>query len=179
MLISASFLSAWSPRGAKSASLAPKGRLGCASFASVDGRAFSALKVTMTPTFDQADLPAILARAFVQAWQSYYLPGRRDTISEEIARPALAKHLVAMAKDGTREEAALAAAGLQYLNSLTPQPHRSGFSRSDNSDIFASAQPGSVHSESLHFRSDGLRARFLPQWRVAFTTARRDTGARR
>jgi hypothetical protein len=121
------------------------------------------------PTDD--DLPAILARAFVRAWQSYYLPGRRDTISEETARPALAKHLVAMAKDGLNEEAALAAAGLRHLDSLTPGPRRSGALRPEKSDVLddPSSKPVAFHSRSLRFRSDGLHARFLPQWRISWS----------
>jgi hypothetical protein len=129
----------------------------------------------MPPATDQDELPAILARAFVQAWQDYYLPGRRHTISEETARPALAKHLVAMAKEGVKEEGALAAAGLQYLDSMTPAPHRSYLSRVKPSDAFDEppGQSRTLESEDLHFRLDGLRARFLPLWRVGFATVRR------
>jgi hypothetical protein len=61
----------------------------------------------------------LLARAFDRAWDRYYRPGR-VTIAPEIARPALATHLVQMAKDGTVEEGALAAGGLLHLISLTP-----------------------------------------------------------
>ena len=65
------------------------------------------------------ELTLLLARAFDRAWDRYYRPGR-VTIAPEIARPALAAHLVAMAKDGTVEEGALAAGGLLHLISLTP-----------------------------------------------------------
>ncbi|HEV7601840.1 MAG TPA: hypothetical protein VGO49_16490 [Bradyrhizobium sp.] len=65
------------------------------------------------------ELTRLLARAFDRAWDRYYRPGR-ITIAPEIARPALAAHLVAMAKDGTIEEGALAAGGLLHLISLTP-----------------------------------------------------------
>jgi hypothetical protein len=133
----------------------------------------------MSSTIDQPDLPAILARAFVQAWQRYYMPGRPDAISEEIARPALAGRLVAMAKDGTTEEAALATAGLHYLNSLSPNPRGSALSRPNSSDNSGPDQAGPFHAESAHLHVDGLHARFLPQWRVAFTTASRHAGARR
>jgi hypothetical protein len=65
------------------------------------------------------ELTLLLARAFDRAWDRYYRPGR-VTIAPEIARPALATHLVAMAKDGTTEEGALAAGGLLHLISMTP-----------------------------------------------------------
>jgi hypothetical protein len=61
----------------------------------------------------------LLARAFDRAWVRYYRPGR-VTITAEEARPALANHLVALAKAGTLDEGALAAAGFSHLISLTP-----------------------------------------------------------
>jgi hypothetical protein len=66
------------------------------------------------------ELTQLLARAFDRAWGRYYRPGRA-TIAAELARPALAKHLVEMAKDGTADEGALAAGGLLHLISLTPE----------------------------------------------------------
>jgi hypothetical protein len=73
------------------------------------------------------ELTLLLARAFDRAWDRYYRPGR-VTIAPEIARPALATHLVGMAKDGTVDEGALAAGGLLHLISLTPDepPDMSG-----------------------------------------------------
>jgi hypothetical protein len=66
------------------------------------------------------EITQLLARAFDRAWDRYYRPGR-VTIAPEVARPALAQHLVQMAKDGTVEEGALAAGGLLHLISLTPE----------------------------------------------------------
>jgi hypothetical protein len=63
----------------------------------------------------------LLARAFDRAWKNYYVPSRRGAISEEIARPSLGKHLVAMAKESVKDEGALAAGGLLHLISLTPE----------------------------------------------------------
>jgi hypothetical protein len=125
----------------------------------------------MSVAIDQDYLPAILARAFVKAWQSYYLRERGDTISEETARPALSKLLVAMAKEGVVDEVTLAAAGLRYLNSLTSKRHRSsGISwrnkKSDISDELPSQQT-TVRSRSMHFRLDDVSAKFLPEWRVS------------
>ena len=129
------------------------------------------------------DLPAILARAFVQAWQSYYVPGRHDVISEEAARPALAKYLVAIAKEGINEEAILAAAGLRHLNSLANsltnslanslalEPERPGALRPKRSDAGAKlpGEPMLFQSRSLGFHSDKSRARFLRQWRISWS----------
>ena len=61
----------------------------------------------------------MLARAFDHAWERYYAPGRA-TIDAEVARPALANHLVEMARDGVTEEGPLATGGLLHLISLTP-----------------------------------------------------------
>jgi len=65
------------------------------------------------------EITQLLARAFDRAWDRYYRPGR-VTLAPEVARPALATHLVQMARDGTVEEGALAAGGLLHLISLTP-----------------------------------------------------------
>ena len=125
----------------------------------------------MSLTIDQDDLPAILARAFVLAWQSYYLPGRRDTISEETARPALAKHLVALAKQGVLKEVRLAVAGLTYLNSLKSERHESVALPPNESDIFdaPSSRLETSHSRPWHFSTDDLNATFLPQWRIPWS----------
>jgi hypothetical protein len=122
----------------------------------------------MSLTIDHDDLPAVLARAFVLAWQSYYRPGRRDMISEETARPALAKHLVAMAKQGVIKEVRLAVAGVQYLNSLKSERDESVALRPNESDIFdaPSSRLEISHSRCWHFSTDDLNARFLPQWRI-------------
>jgi hypothetical protein len=65
------------------------------------------------------EITRLLARAFDRAWDRYYRPGR-VTIAPDVARPALATHLVQMARDGVVEEGALAAGGLLHLISLTP-----------------------------------------------------------
>jgi hypothetical protein len=61
----------------------------------------------------------LLARAFDLAWEQYYGPDYAGSLSEEIARPELAKHLVEMAKSGVKEEEALAACGVLHLVALT------------------------------------------------------------
>jgi hypothetical protein len=63
----------------------------------------------------------LLARAFDRAWKRYYRPTRIGAISPSIARPALAKHLIALAKGGVVSVGALAEGGLLHLVSLTPE----------------------------------------------------------
>ena len=87
----------------------------------------------------------LLARAFDRAWKRYYRPSRTDAISASVARPALAKHLVALAKEGVVSFDALAQGGLLHLVSLTPEAQHWG-----------------------HLRIDGAGARFLEEWRVRF-----------
>jgi hypothetical protein len=96
----------------------------------------------MAPADDEFRL--LLARAFDLAWKRYYRPSRVGAISASVARPALAKHLVALAKEGVVSVGALAEGGLLHLVSLTPEAQHWG-----------------------HLRIKGARARFLPVWRVA------------
>jgi hypothetical protein len=65
------------------------------------------------------DFTLLLARAFDLAWEQYYGPDHMGPLSEEVARPALAKFLVEMAKSGVKEEGALAACGVLHLVGLT------------------------------------------------------------
>ena len=69
---------------------------------------------------DADESKLLLARAFDRAWARYYRLGRA-TISPDIARPALANHLVKMTKDGVADESKLAAGGVLHLISLTPE----------------------------------------------------------
>jgi hypothetical protein len=118
----------------------------------------------MSLAADQDDLAAVLARAFVRAWERYYLPNRSETVAEDVARPALAKHLVAMAKSGIDHEITLAKAGLAFLISLTPQQQASG---PEQDDIIAPPAPiVTVNSRALHLRVDKPTARFSAQWRI-------------
>jgi hypothetical protein len=64
-----------------------------------------------------SELQQLLTRAFERAWDQYYRPGR-STIAPEDARPALAKRLVALSKDGVRDEERLAIGGLIHLRLL-------------------------------------------------------------
>jgi hypothetical protein len=101
----------------------------------------------MSPPVDR-ETRLILARAFDLAWNRYYALGRGHTLSEEIARTELAKHLVAKAKEGVIREDALAEHGFQHLILLTVTRRQ---------------------SQRFNFQVVGPHARFLRQWRIAFS----------
>ena len=63
------------------------------------------------------ELEWLLARAFQRAWDGYYRPGR-STVDPEYARAALAKRLVALSREGVRDEDRLAIGGLIHLRLL-------------------------------------------------------------
>jgi hypothetical protein len=89
----------------------------------------------------------LLARAFDRAWKRYYRPSRIGAISASVARPALAKHLIALAKEGVVSVGALAEGGLLHLVSLTPEAYHWG-----------------------HLKIEGAGARFQREWRVRLST---------
>jgi hypothetical protein len=64
------------------------------------------------------DIRRSLARAFDRAWGSYYRSGNL-TISQDIARTELARHLVHLSKTGVLDETMLASAGLSHLHQLS------------------------------------------------------------
>jgi hypothetical protein len=80
--------------------------------------AFSATFAIMTERPD--DELKLLALAFDRAWKRYYRPSRIGAISADVARPVLAKHLIASAKEGVVSLDDLAQGGLRHLISLTP-----------------------------------------------------------
>jgi hypothetical protein len=88
----------------------------------------------------------LLARAFDRAWKRYYRSSRIGAISEGVARPALAKHLIASAREGLVSVDALAEGGLLHLVSLTPEAQHWG-----------------------HQRIEKAGAKFQQKWRVRFT----------
>jgi len=67
---------------------------------------------------DPDELKLVLARAFDRAWARYYRTGK-IRISPDDARPALANHLVQMAKEGVTDEDELTASGVLHLLSIT------------------------------------------------------------
>jgi hypothetical protein len=88
----------------------------------------------------------LLAKAFDRAWKRYYRPSRIGAISGSIARPALAKHLIALGKEGVVSLEALAEGGLLHLLSLTPEAQYWGL------------------------RIDGAGAKFQREWRIRYST---------
>jgi len=116
----------------------------------------------MSVGFEQDDLPKILARAVVRAWELYQAFGT-GTLPEEVARPSLTRHLVALAKDGMTREGPLAAAGLRYLASLAAPPPspKTSLPKEDDGKTFEGAT-----RQLAHFRIDDAHARFLLQWRI-------------
>jgi hypothetical protein len=100
----------------------------------------------MSLDFEQDDLPKILARALRRAWKLYEAVGSA-ALSEEVARPSLARHLVKLAKEGITEEGPLVAAGLRHLISLaTSQPSTKPAPSMDDGEAFECA--------SLDFHGD-------------------------
>src|ERR1700722_11456941 len=91
----------------------------------------------------------LLARPFDRAWKRYYRPSRIDPISASVARPALAKRLIALAKEGVVSLDALAEGGFLHLLSLTPEAQHWG-----------------------HLRIESARARFQRAWRFKTSTLR-------
>jgi hypothetical protein len=95
------------------------------------------------PELADDEFKLLLAQAFDRAWKRYYRPSRVGAISASVARPALAKHLVGLAKnEGILSVDALAEAGLLHLVSLTPEAHHWG-----------------------HLKIKGAQARFQRVWR--------------
>jgi len=88
----------------------------------------------------------LLARAFDRAWKRYYRPSRIGAISASVARHELAKHVIALAKEGVVSLDDLAEGGLLHLVSLTPEVQHWG-----------------------HQRIEGAGAKFQQEWRIRFT----------
>lgn len=84
----------------------------------------------------------MLARAFDQAWDSYYGSHRSSHLPEDVARIALAKHIIALGRAGEKDVTVLAESGLMHLDSLSPEP------------------------KSWKVSTVWLQAKFLRPWRV-------------
>jgi len=93
----------------------------------------------------------LLAQAFDRAWKRYYRPSRIGAISESVGRPALAKCLIALAKEGVVSFDALAEGGLLHLVSITPAAQHWG-----------------------RLRIEGVKAKFQQQWRIRFSEGSAD-----
>ena len=106
----------------------------------------------------QGDLPKILARAFLRAWEQYCEADLGGKHCEEVARPFLKGLLVELAKGGVTDEEQLVAAGLRYLISLTRKPAPSKRSMKDEEKT---TQDGRW---PVHFCINRAPAKFLLQW---------------
>jgi hypothetical protein len=62
------------------------------------------------------DLKRVMAQAFDRAWERFARPG--FAIDTEAMKAALARHIVAMVRDGETDEGRLSAGGFQQLTSL-------------------------------------------------------------
>jgi hypothetical protein len=118
----------------------------------------------MSLDFEQDDLPKILARALRRAWKLYGVVGSA-TLSEEIARPSLARHLVRLVKEeGVTDEGPLVAAGLRHLISFANSP------LSSKPSVPKENEDGRTFEDArrllIHFRVVDARARFLREWRI-------------
>jgi hypothetical protein len=89
----------------------------------------------------------LLALAFDRVWKRYYRRRRIDAVSEDVARPALARHLIARAKEGVISPDALAEGGFKHLVSLTPEAQCWG-----------------------HLTIEGAAAKLQPVWRIRSTS---------
>ncbi len=105
-----------------------------------------------------SDQTALLVRAFKTAWVDYYQFGRDGSVSQEIARPALAQFLVDKSREGIKDEAALSEAGLYFLLSLETPPN----DPVDAPPVSSTAEP------SWNMRLENARAQFIPVGYVRF-----------
>ena len=109
----------------------------------------------------------LLARAFDQAWVDYYVPGRSGTLSKDIVRPMLARHLVTLAREGVDDENALAAAGLRHLLSVTPYRQEGDGACASNEEVIDQKLiAAEIDLPSFHSHLDGVHATFLPGYSI-------------
>jgi len=113
----------------------------------------------MSTDSGQDDLPKILARAFLHAWERYCESDLAGKHCEEVGRPFLKGLLAEFAKGGVTDEEQLVTAGLQYLISVTRKPTSSKCSTREEEKT---PEDG---GRRLHFCINGAPAKFLFQWR--------------
>ena len=117
--------------------------------------------LSMSTDSGQDDLPKILARAFLRAWEQYCEADLGGKHCEEVARPFLKGLLVEFAKEGVTDEEQLVAAGLRYLISITPKP-----APSRRSMKYEEKTTEDGRWPPVHFCINRAPAKFLPQWRI-------------
>src|SRR5215475_4098984 len=114
----------------------------------------------MSTDSGQDDLPKILARAFLRAWEQYCKADPSGKLSEDVARLFLKGFLVGFAREGMTDEEQLVADGLQHLISVARKPTSSKCSTKEQEKA---AEDSGRH---LHFCINGHPAKFLLQWRI-------------
>jgi hypothetical protein len=125
----------------------------------------------MSTEIEQDDLPKILARALLCAWEQYCKADLIGRLSEELARPFLKGFLVGSAREGMTDEGQLAAAGLRYLISLTRKPTSSKRSTKVEKKTHEAGR-----RQPLYFCINGAQAKLLPHWRIRWGSQRLDKG---
>ena len=102
-------------------------------------------RLSMSTDSGQDDLPKILARAFVRAWDRFCEADSGGKLSEDVARLFLKGFLVGFAREGVTDEEQLVADGLQHLISVARKPTSSKCSTKEQEKT---AEDGGRH---LHF----------------------------
>ena len=121
----------------------------------------------MSTDSGEDDLPKLLARAFLRAWEQYCVADLAGKHCEEVAQPFLKGLLVEFAKEGVTDEEQLVAAGLQHLISITRKPAKR--SMKDEEKTTDGRWP-------VHFCINRAPAKFLLQWRASKTRIQEATG---
>jgi hypothetical protein len=110
----------------------------------------------MSTDFEQDDLPKILTRAFLCAWEQYCEADPKGRLSEEVARPFLKGFLVGCAREGMTDEGQLVAAGLRYLISSSKRSTKDEGKTTDDGRW------------PVRFCINRAPAKFVRQWRISW-----------
>ena len=116
----------------------------------------------MSTEFEQDDLPKILTRAFLCAWEQYCEVDPKGRLPDEVARPFLKGFLVGCAREGMTDEGQLVAAGLRYLISLTRKLTSSKRSTKDEGKTTDDGR------WPVRFCINRAPAKFVRQWRISW-----------
>ena len=112
----------------------------------------------MSTDSGENDLPKLLARAFLRAWEQYCVADLAGKHCEEVAQPFLKGLLVEFAKEGVTDEEQLVAAGLRHLISITRKPAKRSMKDEKTTD----------GRWPVHFCINRAPAKFVRQWRISW-----------
>jgi hypothetical protein len=121
----------------------------------------------MSTESGQGDLPKILARAFLRAWEQYCEADLGGKHCEEVARPFLRGLMVEFAKEGVTDEEQLVAASFRYLISITRKPTPSKRSMKEKEKTTEDWR------WPVHFCINRAPAQFLVQWHAQWHASKR------